>query len=155
MSEEQEERIEIDIDTNNGDFDESSDIAEEIIKEVVEVVEKSDTPLSSMEKQQEKEEDQKNEIEMDNSNRYNGDIYEQLKAQSIQLSSLADMVQSLQSLVKQLQETIRLRKTSSVRKKRRQIVSRHQVIVSKQKRRQKEGGAQGARKNEIISHKGL
>ncbi|HXP49981.1 MAG TPA: hypothetical protein VN922_08510 [Bacteroidia bacterium] len=117
MSEEQEERIEIDIDTNNGDFDESSDIAEEIIKEVVEVVEKSDTPLSSMEKQQEKEEDQKNEIEMDNSNRYNGDIYEQLKAQSIQLSSLADMVQSLQSLVKQLQETIRLRKTSSVRKK--------------------------------------
>ena len=42
MSEEQEERIEIDIDNNNGNFEESSDIAEplEIIREeVVEVVE--------------------------------------------------------------------------------------------------------------------
>jgi hypothetical protein len=73
-----------------------------------------------MEGQDEEEDDQNNEIKTDNSNRYNGDIYEQVKAQSIQLSSLADMVESLQSQVKQLQETIRLRKhkkTSSVRKK--------------------------------------
>ena len=119
LSEEQQERIEIDIDNNNGSF-ESSDIAEpqpqEIIREeVVEVVENPNTetlPLSSKE-----EEDQK---KSDNSNRYNGDIYEQVKAQSMQLSSLADMVESVQSQVKQLQETIRLRKhnkTSSVRKK--------------------------------------
>ena len=127
MSEEQEERIEIDIDNNNGNFEESSDIAEplEIIREeVVEVVENPNTeasPPSSMEDEVQEEGDQKNEIKTDNTNRYNGDIYEQVKAQSLQLSSLADMVESLQSQVKQLQETIRLRKrkkTSSVRKKR-------------------------------------
>jgi hypothetical protein len=121
LSEEQEERMETD--NNNGDFEESSDIAEplEIIREeVVGVGESPNTEtssLASMEAQDEEEEDQK---KTDNSNRYNGDIYEQVKAQSIQLSSLADMVESLQSQVKQLQETIRLRKhnkTSSVRKK--------------------------------------
>jgi hypothetical protein len=119
LSEEREERMEID--NNNGDFEESSDIAEplEIIREeVVEVVEKPNTEtssLASMESQDEEEEDQK---KSDNRNRYNGDIYEQVKAQSIQLSSLADMVESVQSQVKQLQETIRLHnKTSSVRKK--------------------------------------
>ncbi|HXX99180.1 MAG TPA: hypothetical protein VEL11_18985 [Candidatus Bathyarchaeia archaeon] len=120
MSEEQEERMEID---NNSDFEESSDIAEpiEIIREeVVEVVESPNTEtssLASMEAQDEEEEDQK---KTDNSNRYNGDIYQQVKAQSIQLNGLADMVESLQSQVKQLQETIRLRKrnkTSSIRKK--------------------------------------
>jgi hypothetical protein len=66
------------------------------------------------------EEDQQKEIKTDTLNRYNEDIYEQVKAQSIQLSSLADMVESLQSQVKQLQETTRLRKrhnTISVRKK--------------------------------------
>jgi hypothetical protein len=126
LSEDQKERIEIDIDNNNGNFEESSDIAEplEIIREeVVELLENPNTEtssLSSMEGQDEEEEDQNNEIKTDNSNRYNGDIYEQVKAQSIQLSGLADMVESLQSQVKQLQETIRLRKhkkTSSVRKK--------------------------------------
>jgi predicted RNase H-like nuclease (RuvC/YqgF family) len=113
LSEEQGERIEI---GNNRDFEQSSDIAEpgEIIREeVVEVAEKPNTetfPLSSKE-----EEDQKNEVKTDN-----GDIHEQVKAQSIQLSSLAEMVESLQSQVKQLQETIRLlkhKKTSSVRKR--------------------------------------
>src|SRR5215469_15896458 len=46
-------------------------------------------------------------------------IYEQVKAQSIQLSKLTDMVESLQSQVKQLQETtsLRKRKTTSIRKK--------------------------------------
>jgi hypothetical protein len=85
---------------------------------VVEVVENPNTetfPLSSKE-----EEDQKNEIKTDNSNRYDGDTYEQVKAQSIQLSNLANTVESLHSQVKQLQETIRLlkhKKTSSVTKR--------------------------------------
>jgi hypothetical protein len=90
LSEEQGERIEID---NNRNFEQSSDISEpgEIIREeVVEVTEKHNTetfPLSSKE-----EEDQKNEVKTNNE-----DIYEQVKAQSIQLSSLSDMVESLQS----------------------------------------------------------
>jgi DNA polymerase II small subunit/DNA polymerase delta subunit B len=122
LSEEQEERIEIDMD-NNGDFKESSEPVEIIREEVVEVVENPNAEtslLSSMKDQNEEEEDQKNEIQTGNRNRYNEDIYEQIKAQSIRLSSLTDMVQSLQSQVKQLQETIRLRKhnkPSSVRKK--------------------------------------
>jgi len=116
LSEEQEERIGID---NNHDFEQSSDITEPvetIREEVVEVTEKPNTetfPLSS--KEEEGKEEQKNEIKIDN-----GDIHEQLKSQSIQLSSLAGMVESLQSQVKQLQETVRLHKhykTSSVRKK--------------------------------------
>jgi predicted RNase H-like nuclease (RuvC/YqgF family) len=119
LSEEQQERIEIDIDDNNGSL--SSDTAEpqEIIREeAVEVVKNPNTetfPLSSKE-----EEDQENEIQNDSSNRYNGDIYEQVKAQSIQLSNLADTVESLQSQVKQLQETIRLlkHKKSSLARKR-------------------------------------
>jgi hypothetical protein len=124
LSEEREERIEREID-NNGHFEENSDIAEpvEIIREeVVEVVENPTAetfPLSSTGSQHE-EEDQQKEIKADNFNRYNEDIYEQVKAQSIQLSSLADMVESLQSQVKQLQETTRLRKRhngNSVRKK--------------------------------------
>ena len=89
-------------------------------------------PLSSKE-----EENQKNEIKTDN-----GDIH-QLKAQSIRLSNLSGMVESLQSQVKQLEETIRLRKqkkTSSIRK--RLLL----VMVPKQKRRQKEEGTQEAGK---------
>ena len=84
----------------------------EIIREeIVEVTEKPNTetfPLSSKE-----EEDQKNEVKT-----INEDIYEQVKAQSIELSSLADMVESLQSQVKQLQERLRKHnKTSSVRRR--------------------------------------
>jgi hypothetical protein len=112
LSEEQEERIEIDMD-NNGDFKESSEPVEIIREEIVEVVENPNAEtslLSSMEDENEEEEDQKNEIKTDNLNRYNEEIYEQVKAQSIQLRSLADMVESLQSQVKQLQEITRLRK---------------------------------------------
>jgi hypothetical protein len=122
LSEEQEERIEIDMD-NNADFKESSEPVEIIREEVVEVAENPSAEtslLSSIEDQNEEEEDQKNEIKTDNRNRYNEDIYAQVKAQSIQLSSLADMVESLKSQVKQLQETTTLRKhhkTTSVRKK--------------------------------------
>jgi septation ring formation regulator EzrA len=78
-----------------------------------------ETSLSSMEDQNEEEEDQKNEIKTDNRHSYNEAIYEQVKAQSIQLSKLTDMVESLQSEVKQLQETTRprKRKTTSIRKK--------------------------------------
>jgi hypothetical protein len=67
LSEDQEERIEREID-NNGDFEEKSDIAEpvEIIRgEVVEVVENpiAETfPLSSMESQH--EEDQKKKLRL-------------------------------------------------------------------------------------------
>jgi CHASE3 domain sensor protein len=74
------------------------------------VAEKPNTetfPLSSKEEE--------NQVKTDD-----GDIHEQLKAQSIQLSSLAVMVESLQSQVKQLQETIRIlkhKKTSSARKR--------------------------------------
>jgi hypothetical protein len=116
---EEEERIGV-VD-NNGDFKESSEPVEIIREEVVEVIENlnDETSLSSMEDQNEEEEDQKNEIKTDNRHSYNEAIYEQVKAQSIQLSKLTDMVESLQSQVKQLQETTRLRKrkTTSIRKK--------------------------------------
>jgi hypothetical protein len=119
LSEENEERIGV-VD-NNGDFKESSEPVEIIREEVVEVMENpnDETSLSSMEDQNEEEEDQKNEIKTDNLHSYNEAIYEQVKAQSIQLSKLTDMVESLQSQVKQLQETTRLRKrkTTSIRKK--------------------------------------
>jgi hypothetical protein len=70
-------------------------------------------PLSTMEGHADEE------GKTDNLNRYNEDIYKQVKAHSIQLSRLANMVESLQSQVKQLQETTKLRKhkSTSVRKK--------------------------------------
>lgn len=70
-------------------------------------------PLSSMEGHADEE------GKTDNLNRYNEDVYKQVKAHPIQFSRLADMVESLQSQVKQLQETTKLRKhkTTSVRKK--------------------------------------
>ena len=128
MSEDQEERIEIDIDNNNGNFEESSEIAEplEIIREeVAEVVQNpnGETSLSSLSVSSpstEEQEEEGNEVISDNRNSDNEDIHEQIKAQSIQLDKLIKMVESLQSQVKHLQETIRLRKrnkTSSVRKK--------------------------------------
>jgi hypothetical protein len=94
LSEENEERIGVDMD-NNGDFKESSE-PEIIREEVVEAVENpnDETSLSSMEGQKEEEEDQKNEIKTDNRDSYNEAIYEQVKAQSIQLSKLTDMVES-------------------------------------------------------------
>jgi hypothetical protein len=145
VSEEQQERVEIDIDDNNGSL--SSDTAEpqEIIREeAAEVVKNPNTetfPLSSKE-----EEDQENEIQNDSSNRYNGDIYEQVKVQSIQLSNLADTVESLQSQVKQLQETIRLLKHKKTSLARKRITV---MMVPKQKRRQKEEGTQEAGKDEM------
>jgi DNA-directed RNA polymerase specialized sigma subunit len=128
LSEDQEERIEIDIDNNNGNFEESSEIAEplEIIREeVAEVVQNpnGETSLSSLSVSSpstEEQEEEGNEVISDNRNSDNEDIHEQIKAQSIQLDKLIKMVESLQSQVKHLQETIRLRKrnkTSSVRKK--------------------------------------
>jgi hypothetical protein len=62
-----------------------------------------------------KEQDEQNQVNSDNEA-----IYEQIKVQSIQLNRLTNMLESLQSQVKQLQETIRSRKhnkISSVRKK--------------------------------------
>src|SRR5215467_13808367 len=112
LSEEEEERIEIDM-NNNGDLNQSSEPVEIIREEVVEVVENPNAEtslLSPTEDENEEEEDQKNENKTDNHNSYNEEIYEQVKAQSIQLKSLADMVESLQSQIKQLQEITRLRK---------------------------------------------
>ena len=122
MFEEQEEGIGIDLDSNNRDFEESSDAeALEITsEEVVEVSEKPNTETFPLSSKEEEEEDQKNEIKTDNSNQYNEDIYEQVKTQSIQLNNLSNMVESIQSQVKRLQETIRLlkyKKTISVRKR--------------------------------------
>jgi hypothetical protein len=71
-------------------------------------------PLSSIDGHAEEE------GKTDDLNRYNEDIYNQVKAHSIQISRLADLVESLESQVKQLQETTKLRKhhkTTSVRKK--------------------------------------
>jgi hypothetical protein len=139
LSEEREERIEREID-NNGHFEENSDIAEpvEIIREeVVEVVEnptEETFPLSSMEAQHD-EEDQKKVIKTDNLNRYNQGIYEQVKAQSIQLNTLADMVESLQSQVKQLQETIRLRKHSKISSARRKSTTNKGIKTKKKTKR--------------------
>ncbi len=115
MSEDQEERN--DINNNNGN-EESSDLAEplDLIREEVEVVQRpnGETSLSSVSASSHSTEEQQEENEVTN------DKEAQIKAQSIQLNRLTDMVESLQSQVKQLQETIRLRKhnkISSVRKK--------------------------------------
>jgi hypothetical protein len=121
LSEEQQERIETDM-GNNGDFRESSEPVEIIREEVVEVVENpnAETSILISSEDRKAEEDQKNQIKTDNRYRYNEDIYKQIKAQSIQLSNLADVVQSLQTQIKQLQETTRLHKhhkATSVRKK--------------------------------------
>jgi hypothetical protein len=115
LSEEQEERTEREID-NNDDFKEPVEIVREEVVEVVENPTAETFPLSS-ETQHEEEEDHRQEIKANNINR---DIYEQVKAQSIQLSSLVELVESLQFQVQQLQETIRLgkrHKTTSIRKK--------------------------------------
>jgi hypothetical protein len=117
MSEDQEEeRFKVDIDGDNDDFEErsDSDIAQpvEVIREeVITVVENPNAETSPME---------------DNNSGDKEDIYEQLRTQSIQLSRLADVVESLQSQVKQLQETKRLRrhrKSTSVRTKSRSNTS--------------------------------
>lgn len=114
MSEDrEEEQFEVDLDDNNDDFEESSANAQpvEIIREeVVTVVENPNAETSPIE-------DGEEEISTDNDSGDKEDIYDQLKTQSIQLSRLADVVESLQSQVKQLQETTRLRrhhKTTSV-----------------------------------------
>jgi hypothetical protein len=134
MSEDQEEqRFEVDID-NNDDFEENSAIAQptEITREEVVAVVETNAETSPMD--DEEEEENKNE-----------DIYDQVKTQSIQLSRLADAVESLQSQVKQLQETTRLRrprKTTSVRARSRSNNS----MKTKKKRTTKRRGKGGSKK---------
>jgi hypothetical protein len=73
LSEEQEERVEID--NNNGNFEESSDIAEplEIIREeIVAVVENPNTETSSMASMEDQDEEEEDQKKTDNGNRYNG-----------------------------------------------------------------------------------
>jgi hypothetical protein len=113
-------------DNNNDDFEsfDEPQPVEIIREEVVEVVQNpnGETSLSSLSASSSSTGDQneeENEVNNDNRNSYNEDIYEQIKAQSIQLNRLADMVESLQSQVKQLLETTRLLKhlrATSVRK---------------------------------------
>lgn len=146
FEEQEEERIEVDMDDNN-DFErtgsyeeESSDITQpvEIIEEeVVTVSEKPILPEISLvsspvassedgeendgEEEEEEEndgEEEEGEIRIDNSGGDNKEISDKVKAQSIQIGRLVDVVESLQAQVKQLQETTRLRRrrnTSSVR----------------------------------------
>ena len=73
---------------------------------------------------------QKKEIKIDNE-----DIHEQVKAQSIQLSSLTDMVESLQSQVKQLQATIRLHKHKKTRSVRKRSTSNNDAKTKKKTKR--------------------
>lgn len=128
MSEEQEEEeegIEVDIDDDNNhdlerigsitssEEEESSTQPVEIIKEeIVTVVENPNAEaslLSSPVASSSLMENEKEGIRIDNnSSGDDEDVYEQVKAQSIQLSRLTDLVESLQSQVKQLQETTRL-----------------------------------------------
>lgn len=126
MSEEQEEEEgnEVDIDDDNNDDlerigsitsseEESSTQPVEIIKEeIVTVVENPNAEaslLSSPVASSSLMENEKEGIRIDNnSSGDDEDVYEQVKAQSIQLSRLTDLVESLQSQVKQLQETTRL-----------------------------------------------
>ena len=68
-------------------------------------------------------------------NNLNEDIYAQVKAQSIELSSLADMVESLQSQVKQLQETIRLHKHNKTRSVRKRSISNQGTKTKKKTKR--------------------
>ena len=119
MSEDQEERIEIDVDNNNGNFEESTEIAEplEVIREEVVEVVQNPNEESSLSASSTSMEEQEEESEVNSDNRNDEDIHEKINAQSIQLNRLINMVESLQSQVMQLQETIRLRKTSPVRKK--------------------------------------
>ena len=128
MSEDK-EGIEVDIDDNNDDFGTiepitSSEEVEggstepvEIFKEeVVTVVENPNAEEYDVE---EKEENKEQEIRIDNSKDEHENVYGQVKAQSVQLRKLTDVVESLQSQVKQLQETIRLgdHKTTPVRRR--------------------------------------
>jgi hypothetical protein len=95
-------------------------------------------PLSSMDGHDEEE------GKTDDLNRHNEDIYNQVKANSIQISRLADMVESLESQVKQLQETTKLRKhdtTTSVRKK-----STSNNSIKTKKKTDRRGGARSRKK---------
>ena len=145
MSEDK-EGIEVDIDDNNDDFGTiepitSSEEVEEgtteavgIFKEeVVTVVENPNAGENEVE-----EENEEQEIRIDNSNGEDEDIYGQVKAQSVQLRKLTDVVESLQSQVKQLQETIRLgghKTTTPARRRTRTSTKTRKKTITERSRR--------------------
>jgi hypothetical protein len=146
MSEDKEEEgIEVDIDDNNDDFGiiepvtsseevkESSTEPVEIFKEeIVTVVENPDA-----EENEEEEENEQEASGIDNSISEDEGVYEQVKAQSVQLRRLTDVVESLQSQIKQLQETIRLssHKTTTARRTRSNTKTKKKTITRKRNRK--------------------
>jgi hypothetical protein len=147
MSEDKEEEgIEVDIDDNNDDFGiiepitsseevkESSTEPVEIFKEeIVTVVENPDA-----EENEEEEENQQEAYRIGNSISEDEGVYEQVKAQSVQLRKLTDVIESLQSQIKQLQETIRLsshKTTPARRRTRSNTKTKKKTITGKRNRK--------------------
>jgi hypothetical protein len=137
--------MEVDIDDNNDDFGiiepitsseevkESSTEPVEIFKEeIVTVVENPDA-----EENEEEEENEQESSRIDNSISEDEGVYEQVKAQSVQLRKLTDVVESLQSEIKQLQETIRLssHKTIPARRTRSKTKTKKKTITGKRNRK--------------------
>jgi len=104
MSEDKEEGIEADIDDNNDDFGMIEPItsSEEVKESSTEPVEIFKEEVVTVVENPNVEENEEEEIRIDNS------IGEDVKALTVQLRKITDVVESLQSQVKQLQETIKL-----------------------------------------------
>ncbi len=150
MSEDKEEEgIKVDIDGNNDDFGiiepitsseevkESSTEPVEIFKEeIVTVVENPDA-----EENEEEEENEQEASRIDNSISEDEGVYEQVKAQSVQLRKLTDVVESLQSQIKQLQKTIRLRshKTTPARRRTRSNTKTKKKTITEKRNRKTRG----------------
>jgi hypothetical protein len=92
-----------------------------IIKEEIIAVVKNPNLEAPLVEDDEEEADEEEALINNNSEEDDDNIYEQLKSHSIQLSKLSDTVESVQSQIKQLQETIlgdsRKTVTSARRKK--------------------------------------
>jgi hypothetical protein len=143
----EDEEIKVDIDDDDGDDELEPPLEEgattqpiEVIREeIVTVVnpdrETSSVSVSPLVEEEEDEEEEEEETDMDTSD--NENIYEQLKAQSIQISKLTDIVESLQSQIKQLQEKRYDRpRTTPARKK--TIQTKKKAIEKRTKRRKRE-----------------
>jgi hypothetical protein len=147
MSEDEEIKVDID-DDDDGDDELEPPLEEgattqpiEVIREEIVTVVNPDRETSSVsvsplvEEEEDEEEEEEEETDMDTSD--NENIYEQLKAQSIQISKLTDIVESLQSQIKQLQEKRYDRpRTTPARKK--TIQTKKKAIEKRTKRRKRE-----------------
>jgi hypothetical protein len=145
MPEDKEEGIEVDIDDNNDDFEmiepiTSSEDVEEGSTEPVEIFKEEVVTVVENPNAEEKEKEEENEeqaFRIDNSIGEDENVYGQVKAQSVQLRKLTDVVESLQSQVKQLQETIRLggHKTAPVRRRTRTNTKTRKKTITGRSRR--------------------